>query len=65
MLYFKIVARCVGHAKNDRYYDDMEELLEDFYLDEAEVRSLQEGKDIEKSWIKKRWIISIQEPKDE
>jgi len=59
---FKVVE--VGKQSRDRYYHDLDELLEDFPLEYDEIARLYEGKDLEKSWAKRRWLITMDEPEE-
>lgn len=55
----------VGKTNSERIYSDLEELSEDFPLTDEELQELYEGRDVKKSWAKRKWIISISEPEDE
>lgn len=55
----------VDKPNSERLYNDLEELLEDFPLDWEEINLLYEGKDLEKWWAKRKWLISLLEPEEE
>ena len=54
----------INKSNSERVYDNLQELFEDFPLGEEEVNSLYKGIDLEKSWAKRRWLISLMAPED-
>ena len=49
---------------SDRIYANLYKLLDDFPLEEEEINALFRGKDLEKWWAKRRWLITLMEPEE-
>jgi hypothetical protein len=65
MLYARFKVYEFGKPSNIRFYDGIEELVSDYALENDEMMLVYKGKDLEKAWAKKRWVISIDDPDKE